>query len=137
ALSGQTFYVNEGDIPWIADYEMMIGRKNEQMSSFKLDFASNACTITFTTKTKDFQIKVGMNGNGILNSVNTELPYSEVFVSGWWENDSQLCIDFRWVETCIIKHVVLDFTDKEASIKTASARISAFDPKPVHAKAFW
>lgn len=134
-ISGKMFQIREGDIPWIADYEMMIGRKNEQMSSFRLDFETNACAITWATKTKEHHIKIGMNGNGAINSVKTDLPYSEVHVSGWWESESQLRIDFRWLETCIIKQVAIDFNDKEASITTSSARVSAFDPTPVHATA--
>lgn len=135
SINGKVFKVSEGDIPWMADYRMMIGGLPERVESFRLDFAADACLMTFSMGDQQHQVEVGINGNGAITTVETGQPFRRVYTSGWWENVTRLCLTFRWLETCIIKDVVIDFTDEGASITTTSVKTGVFEPKPVQAAA--
>jgi CubicO group peptidase (beta-lactamase class C family) len=134
-INGKRFLVREGDIPWIADYRMMVAGTPERVTAFRLDFEPGACKITFDVENKPFEVAVGINGNGVTSTVKTKWPFSQVYTAGWWEHDAKLILQFRWLETCIIKQVAIEFADGEAAVTTSNRKVGVFDPPDVHARA--
>jgi hypothetical protein len=134
-INGKTFTVTEGDIPWLADYRFMDGAAGQRVESFRLDFGPSSCTLSLAMGSQRYEIAVGINGIGLTNTVKFELPISQVYTTGWWESDTRLVLNFRWLETCIVKEVVIEFAGESANIRTAGKSVGPFTPQEVQAKA--
>ncbi|WP_274652150.1 serine hydrolase domain-containing protein [Paenibacillus humicola] len=134
-ISGKRFTVAEGDIPFMAEYAAMTGHRNGTAASFCLVFEPDRCLLEIAVGADRFRIEAGMDGNDAMNRIDIGQPFQKVAAAGWWENDNSFRIQFRWVETCIVKTVKFSFNLNEADIVTEKRKIGVFDEEPVWAKA--
>lgn len=118
SVSGKRFEVLEGDIPLFPSYGMMVGREPERLRHFALEFNKGNCFMTFQAGDRSYRVAVGIDGNGRLNEADTPYPVRKVWVTGWWESESIFSMTFRWLETCIVKRIDIEFSDDRAAVTT-------------------